>query len=148
MTVMPLLRTDDVIAQPGQNLTELELTVLEALANGNSPSAIAAATQNSPAIIRAAELNARDKLGAVTHPHMIARGFVLGVLLPRALCLLVALMAAGEHTSAQRTRMPRNSRAPSSLVRLTRSSTGRGRGGLDATGSGLDAYISGMQRIA
>jgi DNA-binding CsgD family transcriptional regulator len=126
MTVMHSLRIDDVLAQPGQNLTTLELAVLEAMANGNSPSAIAAATGCAPGIIRNAELNARDKLGAKTQPHMIARGFVLGVLLPRALCLLVAIMAAGEHNPAQRVRMPRNSRAPSSLVRLTRASSGRG----------------------
>jgi DNA-binding CsgD family transcriptional regulator len=125
---MHSLNTDDVIALPGQSLTTLELAVLEGLSNGNSPADIAAATGNSPAAIRTAELNARDKLGAKTHPHMIARGFVLGVLLPRALCLLVALASAIDHGPAQRLRMPRNGRAPSSLVRSTRASSGRGRG--------------------
>lgn len=124
---MQSLKTDDVIAQPGQNLTALELAVLEGLANGNSPAAIAAATGRSAATIRAAELEARDKLGAKTHPHMIARGFILGVLLPRALCLLVAVMAAGDHNPAQRLRMPRNARTPTTLVRNTRASSGRGR---------------------
>jgi DNA-binding CsgD family transcriptional regulator len=131
---MHSLRTDDVIAQPGQNLTPLELAVLEGLANGNSPAAIAAATGSSPATIRTAELNARDKLGAKTHPHMIARGFILGVLLPRALCLLVALMAAGEHNPAQRLRMPRNGRAPTTLVRNARASSGRGRAVRESAG--------------
>lgn len=51
---MQSLRTDDVLAQPGQNLTALELSVLEAMANGNSPSAIAAATGCAPCIIRTA----------------------------------------------------------------------------------------------
>lgn len=123
---MQSLRTDDVIAQPGQGLTALELAVLEGLANGNSPAQIASATGTDPGVIRTAELNARDKLGAKTHPHMIARGFVLGVLLPRALCLLAAIMAAGEHNPAQRIRMPSNSRAPATLVRSTRAASGRG----------------------
>lgn len=108
---MQTLNSDDVLALPGQNLTALELTVLEGLANGNSPSAIAAATGCTPGVIRAAELNARDKLGAKTHPHMIARGFVLGVLLPRALCLLVVLMAAGDLNPGHRTRLPRTGRS-------------------------------------
>jgi DNA-binding CsgD family transcriptional regulator len=108
---MQSLRTDDVIAQPGQNLTDFELTVLEGLANGNSPADIAAATQCTPAVIRAAELNARDKLGAKTHPHMIARGFVLGVLLPRALCLLVVIMAAGDFNPGHRVRLSRTGRS-------------------------------------
>lgn len=105
------LRDDDVIAVPGQCLTALELKVLEGLANGNSPTAIAAAAGTSPGIIREAELNARDKLGAKTHPHMIARGFVLGVLLPRALCLLVLFMAAGDFHPTQRARLPRTGRS-------------------------------------
>lgn len=102
---MHSLKSDDVLAQPGQNLTPFELTVLEAMANGNSPTAIAAATGQHPTLVRAAELNARDKLGAHTHPHMIARGFILGVLLPRALCLLVVILAAGDHAPAYRVRL-------------------------------------------
>lgn len=68
---------------------------------------------------------------------MIARGFVLGVLLPRALCLMVAIMAAGDHNPAQRIRMPRNTRAPSSLVRLVRA--GSGRSGRESAGDLLAA---------
>lgn len=108
---MHSLKTDDVLAQPGQNLTPFELTVLEAIANGNSPAAIAAATGQPPAIVREAELDARDKLGAHTHPHMIARGFILNVLLPRALCLLVLIMAAGDFNPAYRVRLPRGGRS-------------------------------------
>lgn len=118
---------DDVYAQAGQNLTPLELAVLEGLANGYSPNTIAARVGVEPAAMRTAEMSIRRKLGAKTHPHMIARGFILGVLLPRALCLLVAVMAAGDHNPAQRLRMPRNGRAPTTLVRNARASSGRGR---------------------
>lgn len=122
---MRSLRTDDVIAQPGQNLTPFELTVLAALANGNSPAQIAEATGATPATIRAAELDARDKLGASTHPHMIARGFILGVLLPRALCMFVAFASAIDYSPAQRVRIPRPTRPATSLARTTRAASGR-----------------------
>lgn len=102
---------DDVIAQPGQNLTELERAVLCGLANGKPPSAISAELHQSAGVIRIAELDARAKLGAKTQAHMIARGFVLGVLLPRALCLLVVLMAAGDLNPGHRTRLPRTGRS-------------------------------------
>lgn len=102
---------EDVMTAPGQNLTSFELAVLGDLANGYSPSEIARRTQQPPGNVRAAEIEARKKLGAKTHPHMIARGFVLGVLLPRALCLLVLFMAAGDFHPAQRARLPRTGRS-------------------------------------
>lgn len=114
---------EDVMTQPGQNLTALELEVLGDLANGYSPSEISRRTQQPASIVRAAEINARAKLGAKTHPHMIARGFVLGVLLPRALCLLVLFMAAGDNNPAYRVRLPRAGRSGRETSLIARGAT-------------------------
>lgn len=110
--------TDDVIGQAGQNLNSLELAVLVGMANGNPPSAIAEAAQLTPVDVRGLELSARAKLGARTQPHMIARGFTLGVLLPRALCVLLAFLSVAESDlSALRVRTPRNLRPTVAQVR-------------------------------
>ncbi|MCE1119095.1 hypothetical protein [Pseudomonas sp. NMI795_08] len=124
------LNTDDVIAVPGQNLTRLQCDILAAMANGNNQAAILQATQLDAAGLRMAELEIRDKLGAKTPGHMVARGFVLGVLLPRALCVMLATCCAlaNDHNS-NRNRSPLRSRVPETLTRLARSATSNSRSG-------------------
>jgi DNA-binding CsgD family transcriptional regulator len=119
------LKNDDVIGMPGQNLSELEREILVAMANGNAQPAIMQATQIDPATFRMLELQVRKKLGASTPGHMVSRGFVLGVLLPRALCALIATscVIAGDQSS-NRNRMPARSRIPASMARTTRAGTG------------------------
>ncbi|WP_210669017.1 hypothetical protein [Pseudomonas protegens] len=127
------LNTDDVIAVPGQNLTPLQCDILAAMANGNNQAAILQATQLDAASLRLAELEIRDKLGAKTPGHMIARGFVLGVLLPRALCMfLVTCCALANDHNSNRTRNPVRSRVPETLARLTRAASSNGRNGRTA----------------
>lgn len=126
---MHALKADDVIGTPGQNLSDLELDVLVAMANGNPINAIQSATQTDSASLRLIEMQVRAKLGAKTPAHMVARGFILGVLLPRALCALLATSCAvaNDHNS-NRNRTPTRSRAPTSLTRVTRT-TSNGRSG-------------------
>lgn len=124
------LNTDDVIAVPGQNLTALQRDVLMAMANGNGNAAIMQATQLDAASLRMVELEIRDKLGAKTPSHMVARGFVLGVLLPRALCMvLVTCCAIANDHCSNRNRSPMRSRVPETLARLTRAASSNGRNG-------------------
>lgn len=137
------LKTDDVLVVPGQNLTPLQCTVLGAIANGNNQAAILQATQLDAPSLRLLELEMRDKLGAKTPGHMVARGFVLGVLLPRALCMMVATCCAlaSDHNS-NRNRSPLRSRVPVSLARLARA-TSNGRNGQAANaGQFIGMHIS------
>ena len=114
---------EDVIGFPGQNLTIDELTVLVGLANGESPSQIGAGIHADTVTMRHIESSIKSKLGAKTHPHMIARGFTLGVLCSRALCILLALSSVAEHPNdALRTRTGRRSRTPPTSMRYTRPS--------------------------
>ncbi|MCE4058484.1 hypothetical protein [Pseudomonas sp. Au-Pse12] len=126
---MIALKNDDVIGAPGQNLSELEQTILVAMANGNTQPAIMEATQTDPATFRMIEMQVRKKLGASTPGHMISRGFVLGVLIPRALCLLLSTLCAVESADdGNRNQTRRNSRtAPAS--RLARNSVSRAASG-------------------
>ena len=112
---------EDVIGLTGQNLTKDELLVLVGLANGDSPNKIGASLNVDALAMRHIETSIKAKLGAKTQPNMIARGFTLGVLVPRALCLLLSVLCATEHTNdtnRNQTRRPRNT----SESRLTRSS--------------------------
>lgn len=114
---------EDVIGFPGQNLTTDELTVLVGLANGESPSQIGAGIHADTVTMRHIESSIKSKLGAKTHPHMIARGFTLGVLSSRALCILLALSSVAEHPGdALRTRSGRRSRTAPTSLRYVRSS--------------------------
>jgi DNA-binding CsgD family transcriptional regulator len=88
---------EDVIGRPGQALSGTELRVLVGLADGETPSAIGEAIGADKNTFRHLESVIKAKLGAKTHPHMIARGFTLGVLIPRAICLLLSVLAALEH---------------------------------------------------
>jgi len=123
------IQGEDVIGMPGQALSFAELRVLVGLADGETPNAIGAEIGADSNSFRLIERSIKSKLGAKTHPHMIARGFTLGVLVPRALCLLLSVLCATEHTDdSNRNQTRRNSRtAPAS--RLARTSVGRAASG-------------------
>ena len=116
---------EDVVGLAGQNLTKDELLVLVGLANGDSPNKIGASLNADALAMRHIEASIKAKLGAKTQPNMIARGFTLGVLIPRALCLLLSVLCATEHTDdSNRNQTRRNSRTtPAS--RLARNTTSR-----------------------
>ena len=116
---------EDVVGLTGQNLTKDELLVLVGLANGDSPNKIGASLNADALAMRHIEASIKAKLGAKTQPNMIARGFTLGVLIPRALCLLLSVLCATEHTDdSNRNQTRRNSRTtPAS--RLARNTISR-----------------------
>lgn len=123
---------EEVIGRPGQALSTTELRVLVGLAEGETPNTIGALLGLDSNGFRLTERNIKAKLGAKTHPHMMSRAFTLGVLIPRALCLLLSVLAAAEHTDdSNRNQTRRNSRtAPASrLARNTISRAASGPGG-------------------
>ena len=133
---------EDVIGRPGQMLSGAELRLLVGLADGETPSAIGQVIGADKNAFRHLEASIKAKLGAKTHPHMIARGFTLGVLFPRALCMLLAFLSAAEdHGDAMRNRSQRRSRSPVSSERVARARPSGGRG-FDKTQSGsrFDAH--------
>lgn len=113
---------NDVIGLPGQHLLPEEQLVLTWLADGRKPSEIESALGISRIEMRQLEASITAKLGAHSKPHMIARGFILGVLAPRALCLMLAIASSGagiaDHMNA--TRVPQRSRTPVSSARIAR----------------------------
>lgn len=122
---------EEVVGLPGQNLTQDELLVLTSLANGDSPNKIGACLKVDTPTLRHIESSIKAKLGAKTHPHMIARGFTLGVLFSRALCLFLAVISVAEHPGdTMRTRSGRRSRTVPTSTRVVRvaSSTAGGKG--------------------
>lgn len=126
------IQGEDVIGLPGQALNDSELRVLVGLADGETPNTIGAMLGIDITSFRLIERNIKAKLGAKTHPHMISRAFTLGVLVPRALCLLLSVLCATEHADdGNRNQTRRNSRnTPSSrLARNTLSRTSSGPGG-------------------
>lgn len=124
------IQGEEVVGVPGQNLTRNELYVLVGLADGVPPSVIGEQIQADKLTVRHLEASIKAKLGAKTHPHMIARGFTLGVLLPRALCLLLAVLSVAQGDfDGMRNRSPRNTRAPSAHARMVRAGRSGGRGG-------------------
>lgn len=137
------IRGEDVIGVPGQNLTRQELQVLVGLANGETPNTIGKELDADTIAMRYIEASIKAKLGAKTHPHMIARGFTLGVLFPRALCMLLAFLCVAESDlDALRNRTPRRSRAPSTHTRLARAGTGSTHGGSKTEVGGLGSIAS------
>lgn len=111
---------EEVIGLPGQGLTALELRALVGLADGQAPSALAAALSITPAALRGLEASLKGKLGAKTHPHLISRGFMLGVLASRALVLLLAISCTlGNGSDLMRPRPHQRSRASSHTSSLT-----------------------------
>jgi DNA-binding CsgD family transcriptional regulator len=123
------IQGEDVIGRPGQALSFAELRVLVGLADGETPNAIGEALGVDKFGIRNLESSIKAKLGAKTHPHMIARGFTLGVLMPRALCLLLSLLCATEHEDDSNRNNTRRSSRTAPASRLTRASTGRSASG-------------------
>lgn len=120
---------EDVIGLTGQNLTKDELLVLVGLANGDSPNKIGASLNADALAMRHIEASIKAKLGAKTQPNMIARGFTLGVLIPRALCLLLSVLCATEHTdNSNRNQTRRNSRT-TTASRLARNTISRSSSG-------------------
>lgn len=120
----------EVIGLPGQNLTPTELRVLVGLADGEKPATIArAAGMDSDALLWV-ERDIQAKLGAKTKPHMIARGFLLQVLIPQALCLALCIATAVEFDhDLFRPRGQRRSRGSTEITRLVRTSPTPGAAG-------------------
>ena len=119
----PVYVGNDVIAQRGQNLTDDETLVLGMLADGRKPTEIADAIGGDRFTLRAIESALHAKLGSVSKPHLIGRGFVLQVLAPRALCLLLAMCSLGVHVGDHSAnRAPRRTRTPVTAMRAQRAS--------------------------
>ncbi|MEF1335190.1 helix-turn-helix transcriptional regulator [Vibrio rotiferianus] len=91
---MEAIKGNDVICLPGQNLTKPERRVLLGLADGETPTELKIALDADNMSLRHLELNLMAKLGAKTKTHVVSRGFVLGVLVSRALCLVLAFSMA------------------------------------------------------
>lgn len=119
---------NDIIGQRAQNMTDSELNVLVALADGNTPSQIQTQLNIDNQQLRDHENQIRAKLGAKSKPHMISRAFVLGVLMPRALCFMLAVTTALTSTDdGVRVRRPSQVRSTRQITRIVR--TGRTGGG-------------------
>lgn len=82
------IQGNEVIGIQSQSLTETELHILVALADGKTDNEIEK-TLGTNVTIASRPIFA--KLGAKTKSHMVSRGFLLGVLLPRALSALLCL---------------------------------------------------------
>lgn len=106
---------NDVIGLPGQNLSPRELRVLVGLADGETPTTIAHSVGVDSVGLRHIERDVQTKLGGKTKTHTISRGFVTGVLITRALCLLLAFIMATE-CSDDFTRI--RTRTPTARVRV------------------------------
>ncbi|WP_163836918.1 helix-turn-helix domain-containing protein [Spartinivicinus ruber] len=79
---------NEVIGIQSQSLTETELQILVALADGKTDSQVEKELSTD---ITIASRPIFAKLGAKTKTHMMSRAFLLGVLLPRALSALLCL---------------------------------------------------------
>lgn len=120
---------EDVIGLPGQTLSSTELLTLVGLADGVPTQIIAEQLQLDDFAINQIERGIQRKLGAKNRLHMVTRGFTLGVLVPRALCVLLCLSAALEvDHDLFRPRLQRRSRSNLETVRTTRLSQEAGAG--------------------
>lgn len=134
---------EEVVGMPGQALSLTELRVLVGMADGENPNTISAAIGADKNDLRYIESNIKAKLGAKTQPHMIARGFTLGVLMPRALCLALALLAATEHTDdANRTRRGGRTAPSNRVARDTSSRKTHSGPGAEELGQAAIAVLS------
>lgn len=118
---------NDVICESGQKLTDAERRVLFGLAEGETPTEIKNAIKCDTMSLRNIEIRLMDKLGAKTKTHIVSRGFVLGVLFSRALCLILALVMSNPGIDIASddendwTRMGRNGRTSRTVrIRTTR----------------------------
>lgn len=102
---MKQITGNDVIGLPGQNLSYPELRALVGMADGETPTQVANATGLDLVALRHIERDIQAKLGGKSKTHTIARGFVTGVLITRALCLcLMMFMAIDDAGNFTRTR--------------------------------------------
>lgn len=125
------IQGEEVIGRLSQALNDTELRVLVGLADGETPNTIGALIGVDSNSFRRLEQTIKAKLGAKTHPHMISRAFTLGVLIPRALCLLLSVLCATEHVDdGNRNQTRRGGRtAPASRQArnsITRAASGAG----------------------
>lgn len=122
---------EDVMATPGQCLEQDELALLFMLAEGRTPSDIERTLNTDRLGVRHIERGLQAKLGAKNKLHIITRGFVLGVLAPRALCLLLAFLSVGVTPDGHPLRAPRRGRTPVTATRSAqkRASTNGGNNG-------------------
>lgn len=123
------IQGEDVIGLPGQALNDAELRVLVGLADGQTPNTIGALLGVDSSGFRLLERTIKAKLGAKTHPHMISRGFTLGVLIPRALCLLLSVLCAAEQSDDSNRNQTRRSSRTAPASRLARSNVSRAASG-------------------
>lgn len=120
------LRGRDVIGRPGQQLTAEELGTLVQLADGVPAALIAERLGLDRYALRDLEASIQAKLGATNKAHMITRGFTLGVLIPNALCLLLAIGAAlAIDQTALRPRTQHGPRSPETARLLRSAPAGR-----------------------
>lgn len=120
---------EDVIGLPGQTLSSTELLTLVGLADGVPAPIIAEQLKLDTFAVNQIERDIQQKLGAKNRLHMVTRGFTLGVLVPRALCVLLCLASALEiDHDMLRPRTPRRSRSNFETVRITRTTPQSGAG--------------------
>lgn len=116
------IKGDEVIGLHGQNLSYQELDLLVSLADGLTPSQIAAKLNTDTTTLMKHEAQIRAKLGAKSKPHMISRAFILGVLMPRALCFFLAAMTAiASPDDSLRLRRPSRVNSTRTATKITRS---------------------------
>lgn len=120
---------EDVIGLPGQALTSTELLALVGLADGTPTPVLAQQLNLDDFAINQIERGIQRKLGAKNRLHMVTRGFTLGVLVPRALVVLLCFTAALEvDHDVFRPRLQRRSRSGYETVRVTRTTPQAGAG--------------------
>jgi len=120
---------EDVLGLPGQTLTLEELNTLVGLADGIPTVKLAQQLGLDEHTIGQIERAIQRKLGARNRLHMITRGFTLGVLVPRALCLMLCVISALEvDHDLFRQRFQRRPRTNNEVVRIVRISPGASAG--------------------
>lgn len=130
MTAYAEITGEDVVGLPGQTLSEAELVTLVGLADGMPNRIIAAQLGISELALRQVEHTLQAKLGAKNKPHLITRGFALGVLVPRALAILLCVISVFESDhDLMRQRFNRRPRNTIESVRMVRASPNTGCGG-------------------
>lgn len=114
---------EDVLGLPGEALTAEELNTLVGLADGIPTVKLAHQLGLDEYTVGQIERAIQRKLGARNRLHMITRGFTLGVLVPRALCLLLCVVSALEvDHDLFRQRFQRRPRTNNEVVRILRTS--------------------------
>lgn len=123
------IQGEEVIGRLSQALNDTELRVLVGLADGESPNTIGTLLGIDSNSFRFLERNIKAKLGAKTQPHMMSRAFTLGVLIPRALCLLLSVLCVTEQVDDGNRNQTRRGGRTAPASRLARSSVSRAASG-------------------